>query len=97
MLSKKSEKLKNKTGVFPCEICKNPNILHIHHIEGREIPNAEHKFNLVSLCPNCHYGVHYGMIVIEKWVMTSNGRELIWHKKDENSFTGEDAKPPLLI
>lgn len=87
----------NKKGKCICEICHKPGILVIHHIEGRKIPNANHPSNLVSLCPSCHMQVHYDFIVIEKWVATTNGKQLIWHKKKEASFTGEDAHPPLLI
>lgn len=97
MISKKSQKLKNKSGKSICDICRKPEILETHHINGRNIPDFDLPFNLCDICANCHNKVHYGMIVIEKWVMTFSGRELLWHKKEENSFTGEDAKPPMLI
>lgn len=41
--------------------------------------------------------VHYGIKIIEGWIMTSSGLQLFWHKKGEASFTGDDAMPNLLI
>lgn len=84
------------SGKCKCEICGNSEILINHHIKGRDIPNANHKSNLCLICSNCHMGIHYGNIIIEKWVMTSCGNQLFWHKKGENSFTGEDSTPPIL-
>jgi CRISPR/Cas system-associated protein Cas10 (large subunit of type III CRISPR-Cas system) len=97
MLPVSIKKEMNKTGKCPCAICKNPDILVIHHIEGREIHKANHPSNLCSICSSCHAKVHYGFIIIEKWVTTTGGKELFWHNKGEPSFTGEDSHPPLLI
>lgn len=96
-VKKKNRKIVNRKGIEFCDICKKKNILHGHHINGRDIPNANHISNIANLCPTDHMEVHYGNIIIEKWVMTSIGRELIWHKKGESSLTGEDSTPPLLI
>lgn len=93
----KSRKEKNKSGKFNCDICGNKDILVCHHINGRDIQNANHPSNLSNICPNCHAKVHYGHIIIEKWVMSTNGLILLWHKKNETGITGEDSKPPLLI
>jgi hypothetical protein len=95
-LTKKTRKLQNVSGKMPCPICQIKNFLVIHHINGRDIPQAEFDHNLASICPSCHTKVHYGEIIIEKWIMGSNGKELIWHRKGESSITGEDSNPPLL-
>ena len=92
----KTRKIKNRSGKFPCDICTNPEFLETHHIEGRNIPNSDHQSNLADICANCHTKVHRGLIVIEKWTYTTNGVELLWHNSDEESFTGEIAKPYLI-
>lgn len=94
---KKELKKAKASGKMICPICENREILVTHHINGREIPNANHPSNLISLCSNCHCAIHYGHIIIEKWMMTSNGYSPIWHKKGEESLTGEDSTPNLLF
>lgn len=94
---KNSTKQLKASGCSCCEICKNPNILVTHHINGREIPNANHPSNLVNICANCHNDIHYGKIIVEKWVMSTGGPILFWHKKGEASITGEDSTPNLLF
>lgn len=56
---------------------------------------AEHPSNKVNICDNCHRLVHEGHIVIEGWLMTSSGKELFWHKKGEESFTGMVSRPHI--
>jgi len=90
-MRKKTRKVINRSGHGECSICKEEAPLVEHHIRGRKIPNANHPSNLCSVCPNCHSKVHLGMIIIEKWCGTMSGTELFWHKKGEESFTGEDA------
>jgi ssDNA-binding Zn-finger/Zn-ribbon topoisomerase 1 len=92
-IKQKTRKAKKKSGKFPCEICGSNMILETHHIDGRDIPNYNHWSNLADICPNCHTEIHWGKIVIEKWVMTSVGKKLLWHKKGDESFTGEDSIP----
>jgi hypothetical protein len=96
-VKKTTRKIVNRQGTTLCDICKKPNILHGHHIRGRDIPNANHQSNIANICPNCHMEVHYGIKIIEGWIMTSSGLQLFWHKKGEASFTGDDAMPNLLI
>ena len=88
-LTQKTQKEINRSGKAPCAICNQINILQNHHIEGRNIPNYNRFSNIVPCCPNCHNKIHWGQIIIEKWIMTSGGMELIWHKKGEESFTGD--------
>ena len=95
-MKRETRKIINRKGLYPCDICKKGNILHSHHINGREIPNANHPSNIANVCPNCHSNIHYGYIIVEKWVMTSNGHELFWHKKGEESITGENSTPKLV-
>jgi len=92
-MKKKNRKIANRTGQIKCPICNTPQILEIHHIEGRDIPNANHSSNLADICPNCHTKVHMGRIIIEGWFQTTSGLELFWHNSGEDSFTGDEAKP----
>ena len=94
-MSLKSIKKRNSSGKFPCTICGAVSFLHIHHIAGRDIPNADHDSNLCSICPNCHTSIYMGKLVVEGWVMTSSGLTLMWHEKGAESFTGNDAAPHL--
>ena len=96
MKTQKKRKVVNRSGKAPCQICKEPHILHTHHIEGRDVPNANHPSNLVDICANCHNDIHWGNIIVERWVMTSNGLELFWHKKGEESFSGDVAVPHII-
>ncbi len=95
MLKRSKRKRRNSTGSYPCDICKNVTFLHEHHIEGRDIENANRASNVCSLCPTCHDLIHRGKLIIEGYVYTSNGLELIWRHHGENSLTDNDAKPPI--
>lgn len=90
-MKKRIRKIFNRSGNGKCNICKKSEILVEHHIEGRDIPNANHPSNIVSICSNCHRLVHEGEVVIEKWIMSTSGHELLWHKKGEPSFSGQDS------
>lgn len=92
----KIQKLSNRSGLSKCDICQNEEILEIHHIRGRKIPNCNNPSNLANICSNCHTKVHHGIIVIEDWVMTTDGYQLIWHYYKDKSITGNDAKPWLI-
>lgn len=91
-IRKKIRKKMNRSGYCKCDICSSSEILTGHHIEGRDIPNANHPSNLANLCPNCHAAVHYGKIIIEKWITSTRGKELLWHSVGEASFSGQDSK-----
>ena len=84
-MNRKSIKLKNRSGNFPCDICGENEFLEEHHIEGRKIPNHTHSSNLCNICPNCHYKVHLGKIIIEQWVQSTTGMKLLWHTDIELS------------
>ena len=89
-------KEKNRSGKAACELCGDEDFLEDHHIRGREIPEANHPSNIASICSRCHSKIHYGAIVVEGKIMTTDGVELIWHKKGEESLTGDDAKVHLI-
>ena len=95
-MSRRIKKKINRTGKFYCPICNNQEILVEHHINGRDIPNPNHKSNLAYICSNCHLKVHKGLILIEGWFMTTNGRELFWHNKNEKCFTGTISSPYII-
>ena len=94
--SKKTRTKQNKTGKHPCDICTEPNYLDAHHILGRKIPNFNHSSNIASVCQNCHRKIHKGDIIVEKWVMSSSGLQLLWHCQEDDSFTDEDSIPYLI-
>jgi len=96
IVKKKDVKNINKSGTASCPICKNVDFLHTHHINGRNIMNSEHFSNLVNLCPSCHNKVHMGELIIERWAMTTGGMDIIWHKKEEESLTGDNSSPYLI-
>ena len=95
-MNQRDKKRINRSGKKACNICNRQTVLHIHHIEGRDILNAEHPSNKCEICPSCHAEIHEGLIVIEKWASTSSGKKLLWFKKGEESFTGEVAKPYIV-
>lgn len=68
-------------------------VLVTHHIDGKDIPFPDRPSNLADICPDHHALVHNGSVVIEKWVLTTEGRKLMWHNKGEQGLTGEDAVP----
>jgi hypothetical protein len=45
-----------------CQLCdySNINILQVHHIIERHLGGSDDKENLLLICPNCHYTIHYG-------------------------------------
>jgi Zn-finger protein len=81
----------NSTGKQNCEICQEQTYLIQHHIAGRKIKKANKHNNLANICSNCHIQVHKGEIIIEKRIMTTAGFVLLWHKRTEESITGEDS------
>ena len=71
----------NRSGTYPCEICKQIVPLVEHHINGRDIPNWNKPWNIVWICPNCHDKIHMTppKIIIQGWYMTTTGRVLIFN------------------
>lgn len=47
-----------------CRICGYSKVTHVHHIDGnRKNGSIE---NLIVLCPNHHYEIHYGVSTLEE-------------------------------
>ena len=95
-IRKKTRKIINRSGQRECPICNQKEILVEHHIKGKNIPNANHLSNLAYICDNCHRKIHEGIIILEKYVQTTSGLELFWHKNGTESMTGENARPYLI-
>lgn len=95
-MSRQAKKKSNASGKSKCDVCEDLEFLEEHHIRGRKIKNANLPFNLANICPNCHFKIHLGEYIIEDWVKSSNGRILLWHTKDEDSITGDDAIPHII-
>ena len=94
---RKIRKKINKKGLEPCEICGEQHILIEHHIRGRKINKPNHFSNLSYICPICHNLIHHGKIIVENKSLTTEGYKLIWHREGEESITGNDAKPFLIV
>lgn len=54
-----------------CSICPENNFytLEIHHIKGRDVPNAHNAENLLCVCKNCHGKIHGGQITEEDVIL----------------------------
>ena len=97
-MSKKNKHRLMMSGNCSCSIDSDyTGPLEKHHINGRTVKNCDDTWNIVYLSPNVHRLVHEGKIIIEGWFMTSDGRELIWHKESDKSITGQDAKPYRIL
>ena len=88
-------KKRNKSKTYPCDICGAIEYLESHHIDGRNIKNYNKEFNVCHICPNCHNKVHWGDIIIEQWVMTTVGAQLLWRSCNEEKLI-RDSHPPLI-
>lgn len=91
ILSTKKSKYNSKKLVDTCEICgyykqsKTDMHLHTHHIGGQCFSDQDGfighfhknaKFNLITLCEQCHENVHNNKITINGYKQTTNGVEL---------------------
>ena len=94
-MSKQTKRKAARSGSRPCDLCNKQRRLVLHHINGRDIPNAEALWNKCWICPDDHDSVHSGDIIIEGWVATSSGTILAWHKAGEPAQFLDDANAPL--
>jgi hypothetical protein len=92
----KTRKAQNRSGTQPCQVCGLPHRLHAHHINGRNIPKANHPSNIANLCPNCHTLVHEGQIILEGHFTTTEGSQLLWHNVTETGLTGQESHPYII-
>ena len=96
---KQSNYNKNKV-LGLCEVCKENEAIDTHHITHQEYADENgnlshfhknHKGNLAALCKECHDKHHRGIINIEGYKNTNQGRKLyvnkneIEKKKEENN------------
>jgi len=95
-IRQKIRKKMNGSNTYECDICKAKEILEVHHINGRNIPDYNHPSNTTNLCGNCHNKTHRGLIVIEGWFGTTNGPELLWHNSKDKSFSGQNSRPHII-
>ena len=75
---KKCSRYNRNVIVAKCEICKNTENLHTHHIVYQQnleknSPLKNVKSNLVVLCEKHHNLVHTGNLYINGWKQTSEG------------------------
>jgi len=91
-----TQKKMNASGYIPCDICGEKNILVVHHISGRKIPFYNSPSNKSNICPNCHIKVHEGLIIIEGWAKSTNGKILLWHYYKDNPISEKSSCPHII-
>lgn len=89
----KKSKYNSNVYVHQCEICSRKTD-EIHHIQPQAladdngvINNLFHKNaigNLMNVCAECHDKIHSGSISVQGYMMTSNGRQLMYSIQDEH-------------
>lgn len=100
IVNSKTNPYNSKIIIDCCSICKKETE-EIHHIQEQHLADLDgmidnfHKnklFNLVQLCHDCHQCVHNGNLVIKGYVDTTNGIELDYYYKDDNSSNSSRKK-----
>jgi hypothetical protein len=94
-MSLDAQRIAARSGKMCCQICEKPRLLICHHIHGRAITGGNQQWNLCWICASCHDETHSARIIIEGWILTSEGKKLIWRKAGEEALANEGAKPPL--
>jgi len=84
-----------RSGIAECPISGYRGPLVEHHINGRDIKDAESEWNKVWVAPNVHDMIHRGEIIVEGWFMTTDGRMLVWRRREEAGITGAVSTPPI--
>lgn len=82
ILTKKSARAMARSGTSICPTCDTRRLLVEHHINGREVDDWDKPWNRAYICAGCHDDVHHDRLVIEGYEMTTEGRKLVWHRKD---------------
>ena len=95
-VSKKNYRKFKRSGTERCPIKDTVGPLVEHHIRGHDVPDADAPWNVAWISPDAHDEVHSDppKIIIEGWAMTTDGRQLLWHRAGEQPVT-TDARPPL--
>lgn len=97
IIKKATRRKINRSGKYPCQICQETAILVSHHINGKNIEDAEKWWNKADICDKCHRLIHTkDGIIIEGWFSTTSGKELIWHYSGEKSKTGKESKTYII-
>jgi hypothetical protein len=86
-------RLSGRSGSRECDVCGKKRKLILHHICGRDIPNA--LWNQCWICPDDHDSIHSGDLVLEGWITTTEGKVLAWHYAGEEPKYLADATVPL--
>ncbi len=89
LTQKKKSKYHPEVFLTLCAVCKN-SVEDTHHIAPQETADEKgnighfhknHKYNLLPLCKECHNKVHEGKLVIQGFVMTSDGLKIDFDEK----------------
>ena len=65
---------------YTCQCCGKKNCrLEVHHIKFRRDGGTDDKENLITLCEECHKGVHAGIVVLNKKPKKSKGLKHATH------------------
>jgi hypothetical protein len=94
-VTEKSIRKMARSGSSICPICDKKRPLVEHHIHGRNILNHTASWNRAYICATCHDETHLGMIIIEGWVSTTDGKILAWRRAGEPQNCLEGANPHL--
>jgi len=94
-MSRESVRKSKRSGINKCDVTGEVAPLVQHHIHGRDINNYNADWNIAWVTATVHDLIHRGDIVIEGWVTTMNGRALCWHKRGEDSITGNNSDTHL--
>jgi 5-methylcytosine-specific restriction endonuclease McrA len=105
LTSGKKSRYNSNVLVDECKICGGKENLESHHInfqkdcENGLVKNKPHlaknsEANLIVLCETCHDNIHNGTLILDKYVMSSNGKTILVkdkHNYDVNEHS--DEKP----
>ncbi|MCB9799078.1 DNA mismatch repair protein [Candidatus Nomurabacteria bacterium] len=89
LTGKKTSSYNKGVFVTTCSICHN-DCDEVHHITPQHLADEDgnlkhfhkdHKYNLIPLCESCHHDVHSGKLIIEGYMMTSDGLKLHYESK----------------
>ena len=69
-----------------CYFCNYNKILHRHHIIRKWDGGTNDEENLIDLCPNCHFLIHYNLYFIQY----SNGYFILVSKRSEEKILPYD-------
>lgn len=91
----KIRRLSGRSGSRECDVCGKKRKLILHHIWGRDIPNANALWNQCWICPDDHDSIHSGDLVLEGWLYSTDGKILAWHRAGEPPQYTEGIQAPL--